>query len=225
VPSSPTYTERGAGQRARFERGARLLEPLIACMQRRQTLDSPSPNRTCLHVCVCVWAAHPQIVRARTCTPRAPPRSPSPRCAHQAVVYKGCMYVFGGEFSSPNQERFMHFRWGRAARSCGAAAAQGSPQGARQSRPAQSPCPFPPFALQNQRPGRARPLGSPSPPPPPPKKQRDLWRLDLSTHEWDSLPTRGGPSARSGHRMALHKNKAILFGGFYDTGSEVKWVD
>ncbi|KIZ00809.1 Kelch domain-containing protein 4 [Monoraphidium neglectum] len=89
------------------------------------------------------------------------PSSPSPRCAHQAVVYKGCMYVFGGEFSSPNQERFMHFR--------------------------------------------------------------DLWRLDLSTHEWDSLPTRGGPSARSGHRMALHKNKAILFGGFYDTGSEVKY--
>ncbi|KAI8464529.1 MAG: hypothetical protein J3K34DRAFT_474238 [Monoraphidium minutum] len=89
--------------------------------------------------------------------------NPSPRCAHQAVVYKGCMYVFGGEFSSPNQERFMHFR--------------------------------------------------------------DLWRLDLATHEWDCLPTRGGPSARSGHRMALYKNKAIMFGGFYDTGIEVKYYN
>jgi N-acetylneuraminic acid mutarotase len=88
-------------------------------------------------------------------------KRPSPRCAHQAVIYKGCMYVWGGEFSSPNQERFMHFR--------------------------------------------------------------DLWRLDLATNEWDCLPTRGGPSARSGHRMALHKGgRALLFGGFYDTGSDVK---
>lgn len=38
------------------------------------------------------------------------PGGPSPRCAHQAVAFKGCMYAFGGEFSSPNQERFMHFR-------------------------------------------------------------------------------------------------------------------
>ncbi|GBG00053.1 hypothetical protein Rsub_12797 [Raphidocelis subcapitata] len=91
------------------------------------------------------------------------PSSPSPRCAHQAVVYKGCMYIFGGEFSSPNQERFMHFR--------------------------------------------------------------ELWRLDLATHEWDCLPTRGGPSARSGHRMVLHKNRALLFGGFYDTGADVKYYN
>jgi hypothetical protein len=51
---------------------------------------------------------------------------------------------------------------------------------------------------------------------------RDLWRLDLATHEWDSLPTRGGPSARSGHRMVVYKNRAILFGGFYDTSFDVK---
>lgn len=40
---------------------------------------------------------------------------PAPRCAHQAVVYKNFMYVFGGEITSPNQERFHHYKvcgWG-----------------------------------------------------------------------------------------------------------------
>ncbi len=44
----------------------------------------------------------------------------------------------------------------------------------------------------------------------------------MSTHEWDQLPAKGGPNARSGHRMALYKNKAILFGGFNDAGQEIK---
>lgn len=38
--------------------------------------------------------------------------SPAPRSGHQAVIVKGCMYVFGGEFTSPNQERFHHFKVG-----------------------------------------------------------------------------------------------------------------
>jgi hypothetical protein len=73
---------------------------------------------------------------------------------------KGCLYVFGGEFTSPNQLRFHHYK--------------------------------------------------------------DLWRLHLETMQWDSLPSKGGPSARSGHRMVAHKNKLLLFGGFYDTGAEVR---
>ena len=53
---------------------------------------------------------------------------------------------------------------------------------------------------------------------------QELWRLDLSTWEWDQLPQKGGscPSARSGHRMALHKGRIIMFGGFFDNGKEVK---
>lgn len=52
---------------------------------------------------------------------------------------------------------------------------------------------------------------------------RDLWRFDLTTNEWEQLPLRGGPSARSGHRMVYLKGgKALLFGGFYDTGRDVK---
>eukprot|EP00882_Tetradesmus_deserticola_P027133 GHRQ01030000.1.p1 GENE.GHRQ01030000.1~~GHRQ01030000.1.p1 ORF type:complete len:390 (+),score=173.56 GHRQ01030000.1:29-1171(+) len=90
-------------------------------------------------------------------------KGPGPRCAHQAFIHKSFMYVWGGEFSSPNQERFMHFR--------------------------------------------------------------DLWRLDLSSNDWDQLPLKGGPSARSGHRMAVHKGRALLFGGFYDNGRDVKYYN
>ena len=42
----------------------------------------------------------------RVVTPNAPP----PRSAHQAVAHGGYLYVFGGEFTSPNQERFHHYR-------------------------------------------------------------------------------------------------------------------
>ncbi|KAK9802848.1 hypothetical protein WJX73_007641 [Symbiochloris irregularis] len=84
------------------------------------------------------------------------PNSPSPRSAHQAVVHKGHLYMFGGELTSPNQEKFRHFR--------------------------------------------------------------DLWRLDLASWQWEQLPARGGPNARSGHRMAVHKDSLLLFGGFHDGG-------
>ncbi|KAK4735139.1 hypothetical protein R3W88_009400 [Solanum pinnatisectum] len=38
------------------------------------------------------------------------PNSPPPRSAHQAVAWKNCLYIFGGEFTSPNQERFHHYK-------------------------------------------------------------------------------------------------------------------
>ena len=38
------------------------------------------------------------------------PNAPPPRSAHQAVVHGGYLYVFGGEFTSPNQEKFHHYR-------------------------------------------------------------------------------------------------------------------
>lgn len=47
------------------------------------------------------------------------------------------------------------------------------------------------------------------------KHYNDLWRLRLDTWEWEQLPCRGGPSARSGHRMVLYKKRLLLFGGFY----------
>ena len=52
------------------------------------------------------------------------------------------------------------------------------------------------------------------------KHYRDLWRLNLETWHWELLPGKGGPCARSGHRMALHGSRLVLFGGFADTGKD-----
>ncbi|KAK3000790.1 hypothetical protein RJ639_022024 [Escallonia herrerae] len=38
------------------------------------------------------------------------PNSPPPRSTHQAVAWKNYLYIFGGEFTSPNQERFHHYK-------------------------------------------------------------------------------------------------------------------
>ncbi|XP_020691050.1 kelch domain-containing protein 4 isoform X1 [Dendrobium catenatum] len=38
------------------------------------------------------------------------PNSPPPRSAHQAIAWKNNIYIFGGEFTSPNQERFHHYK-------------------------------------------------------------------------------------------------------------------
>ncbi|KAF3793696.1 Kelch domain-containing protein 4 [Nymphaea thermarum] len=38
------------------------------------------------------------------------PNSPPPRSAHQAIAWKDHLYIFGGEFTSPNQERFHHYK-------------------------------------------------------------------------------------------------------------------
>lgn len=89
------------------------------------------------------------------------PNSPPPRSGHAAAVWRNSLYVFGGEFTSPKQERFHHYK--------------------------------------------------------------DLWRLDLASNEWTQLPLKGGPSARSGHRVVVWKNTLVLFGGFYDTGREVRY--
>ena len=93
------------------------------------------------------------------------PNTPPPRSAHQAVAHGGYVYVFGGEFTSPNQERFHHYR--------------------------------------------------------------DLWRLNLEENTWDPSRARRGPSARSGHRLVVHPGgkSLLLFGGFYDTGAEIKYYN
>ena len=91
------------------------------------------------------------------------PKGPSPRSGHQTMCYGSYLYVFGGEFTSPNQERFLHYR--------------------------------------------------------------DAWRFDLENNAWEQMTSKSGPSARSGHRMAMWGKKAILFGGFYDTGREVRYYN
>eukprot|EP01114_Cavostelium_apophysatum_P014170 TRINITY_DN3605_c0_g1_i1.p1 TRINITY_DN3605_c0_g1~~TRINITY_DN3605_c0_g1_i1.p1 ORF type:complete len:710 (-),score=276.59 TRINITY_DN3605_c0_g1_i1:42-2171(-) len=91
------------------------------------------------------------------------PNTPPPRCSHQAAIFKNYMYVFGGEFTSPSQNQFYHYK--------------------------------------------------------------DLWRLNLDNFVWEQLNLKGGPSARSGHRMIVWKHKLIVVGGFYDTLSEIKYYN
>ena len=41
------------------------------------------------------------------------PNTPPPRCSHQAVMLPlggGQMWVFGGEFASPSQSQFYHYK-------------------------------------------------------------------------------------------------------------------
>ncbi|KAK9845440.1 hypothetical protein WJX81_006475 [Elliptochloris bilobata] len=57
------------------------------------------------------------------------------------------------------------------------------------------------------------------------KHYQDLWRMDLERHTWELLPGKGGPQGRSGHRMALHKNKLLTFGGFNDSGKACQYFN
>ncbi|XP_051916843.1 kelch domain-containing protein 4 isoform X1 [Hippocampus zosterae] len=86
------------------------------------------------------------------------PNPPPPRCSHQAVAVSqggGQLWVFGGEFASPNGDQFYHYK--------------------------------------------------------------DLWVLHLATHTWENIKAPGGPSGRSGHRMALSKRQLLVFGGFHES--------
>ena len=40
--------------------------------------------------------------------------------------------------------------------------------------------------------------------------------LDLATWSWEPVVAKGGPSARSGHRMAVVRDRLLVFGGFFD---------
>lgn len=52
----------------------------------------------------------------------------------------------------------------------------------------------------------------------------DFWRLEPGTREWTKVEGKGGPPARSGHRMTAFKNYIILFGGFQDTSQQTKYL-
>jgi hypothetical protein len=54
---------------------------------------------------------------------------------------------------------------------------------------------------------------------------RDLWRLDIKTNAWEEIKAKGGPSARSGHRMTIWRNSIVLFGGFYEAFRETQWFN
>ncbi|XP_043248419.1 kelch domain-containing protein 4-like [Colletes gigas] len=94
------------------------------------------------------------------------PGAPPPRCGHQAVATatnKGELWVFGGEFSSPSESQFYHYK--------------------------------------------------------------DLWVYRIGDKKWEKILSSGGPSARSGHRMAHIKKQLIVFGGFLDNLRDYKYYN
>ena len=94
------------------------------------------------------------------------PGAPPPRCGHQAIATstnKGELWVFGGEFSSPSESQFYHYK--------------------------------------------------------------DLWVYRIGGKKWEKILSPGGPSARSGHRMAHMKRQLIVFGGFHDNLRDYKYYN
>ncbi|TKA22386.1 hypothetical protein B0A50_08268 [Salinomyces thailandicus] len=53
----------------------------------------------------------------------------------------------------------------------------------------------------------------------------DFWRLEPGSREWTKLEGKGGPPARSGHRMTFFKNYIVLFGGFQDTSQQTRYLN
>ncbi|XP_070617938.1 kelch domain-containing protein 4 isoform X3 [Erythrolamprus reginae] len=49
---------------------------------------------------------------------------------------------------------------------------------------------------------------------------KDLWVLHLATRTWEQIKASGGPSGRSGHRMAVSKRQLIVFGGFHESSRD-----
>lgn len=53
----------------------------------------------------------------------------------------------------------------------------------------------------------------------------DTWILDSDTKEWTKVDQKKGPSARSGHRLAVWKNYIVMFGGFRDLGATTTYLN
>eukprot|EP00978_Attheya_sp_CCMP212_P004981 scaffold10994_cov37-Attheya_sp.AAC.1 len=52
---------------------------------------------------------------------------------------------------------------------------------------------------------------------------KDLWRLDLKSHQWKEIVAKDGPTSRSGHRAIVWRHYMVVFGGFYEALRETKW--
>ncbi|KAK4756136.1 hypothetical protein SAY87_009893 [Trapa incisa] len=136
------------------------------------------------------------------------PNSPPPRSAHQAVAWKNYLYIFGGEFTSPNQERFHHYKdfwildlktnqWEQVnLKGCP------SPRsGHRMVLYKHKIIVFGGFydTLREVR------------------YFNDLYVFDLDNYKWQEIKPRPGamwPSTRSGFQFFLYQDEIFLYGGY-----------
>ncbi|EFJ09772.1 hypothetical protein SELMODRAFT_129414 [Selaginella moellendorffii] len=137
------------------------------------------------------------------------PNSPPPRSAHQAVAWKNWLFIFGGEFTSPNQERFHHYKdlwrldlntnvWEQLQ-------LKGSP-GARSGHR---------LVLYKHKlilfGGFYDTLREV-------RYFNDLYVLDLDDYKWQEIKPKLGaawPSARSGFQFAVYLDEIFLYGGYF----------
>uniref|UniRef100_A0A9I9DYK0 DUF4110 domain-containing protein n=1 Tax=Cucumis melo TaxID=3656 RepID=A0A9I9DYK0_CUCME len=177
------------------------------------------------------------------------PNSPPPRSAHQAVAWKNYLYIFGGEFTSPNQERFHHYKvlykhkiivFGgfydtlREVRYYNDMYVfdldQYKWQEVKPSPGAMWPSPrsgFQFFVHQDEvflYGGYFKEIQSDKGTSERGVVHADMWSLDPRTWQWNKVK-KGGmpPGPRAGFSMCVHKRRALLFGGVVDMEVEGKY--
>ena len=133
------------------------------------------------------------------------PGGPLPRTAHQAVVTKAYMYIFGGEFTSLNQEKFRHYgdlwrldlktwKWEQLP-------SKGAP-------PPRSGHRMTLFKAKLLLFGGFFDTGKET------RYYNDLWSFDLEEMKWNPIgpaPGQTAPAPRGGCQLALHLDSNTLF--------------
>ncbi|XP_044966915.1 kelch domain-containing protein 4 isoform X2 [Hordeum vulgare subsp. vulgare] len=144
------------------------------------------------------------------------PNSPPPRSAHQTVAWKNNVYMFGGEFTSPNQERFHHYKdfwtldlktnqWEQIlAKGCPSARS-----GHRMVLYKHKIVLFGGFydTLREVR------------------YYNDLHVFDLDNFKWEEIKPRPGclwPSPRSGFQLVVYQDQIYMYGGYFKEVSSDK---
>ncbi|XP_060069377.1 kelch domain-containing protein 4-like [Ylistrum balloti] len=139
------------------------------------------------------------------------PNAPTPRSSHQAITLKqggGQLWIFGGEFASPTQSQFYHYKelWvyhikEKAWEKISAPGAPASRSGHRMVHCKKHIIVFGGFH-DNIRDY---------------KYYNDVYAFDLENYSWNKLEPSGAPPApRSGCMMAAipDQNKVIIYGGY-----------
>ncbi|OMP04824.1 Kelch repeat type 2 [Corchorus olitorius] len=170
------------------------------------------------------------------------PNSPPPRSAHQAVAWKNYLYIFGGEFTSPNQERFHHYKVLYKHKIIVFGGFYDTLREVRyhndlyvfdlddfkwqEIKPklgsmwpgARSGFQF--FVYQDQiflYGGYSKEVSSDKNGSEKGIVHSDMWCLDPRTWEWNKVKKSGmPPGPRAGFSMCVHKKRALLFGGVVD---------
>ncbi|KAG6548348.1 hypothetical protein Mapa_010127 [Marchantia paleacea] len=143
------------------------------------------------------------------------PNSPPPRSAHQAVAWKNNLFIFGGEFTSPNQEKFHHYKdlwkFDLATNTWEQLNLKGAPSprsGHRMIMYKHKIILFGGFydTLREVR------------------YFNDLYVLDLDDYKWQEVkPTPGQlwPSARSAFQFAAMGDEVFMYGGYFKDHTSV----